>query len=117
MANSRATTVSEAEAQRFELPAFKNWRQFAALIDGYQIAEELGLDDSWYSTRKQHWKTTGEWNLDTLQLRLMLFFAFRSDYMTGYTYTEHDDIVDSLLQALSQQLDLPYEGKENDGKK
>ncbi|MEO1289458.1 MAG: hypothetical protein AAFV93_16970, partial [Chloroflexota bacterium] len=59
------------------------------------------------------WQETGDWELDVLHLRLVLFFAFRSDYMSGYTYTEHDEIVDSILNELSKQLDLPYAGKDN----
>lgn len=111
MSNSRATTIAEAEAQRFDLPTFKAWRQFAGMMDGYRIAEELDLDyHTWYPARKQHWETTGHWDLEPLYLRLMLFFAFRADYMSGYTYTEQDEIVDSLLHELSQQLNLPYDG-------
>ena len=113
MPNRKATSIEEANAQQFDLPNFKNWRQFAGLIDGYQILEELQLDKSWYGEQKSLWETTGTWELDALHLRLMLFFAFRSDYMSGYTYKEHDDIVDSILHELSQQLDLPYAGKDS----
>ncbi|MEM9953775.1 MAG: hypothetical protein AAF846_19355 [Chloroflexota bacterium] len=110
----RATTVADAKAQSFDLPDFKDWRRFAGLIDGYAIAEELKLEKSWHATQKTHWQETSDWELDVLHLRLVLFFAFRSDYMSGYTYTEHDEIVDSILHELSKQLDLPYAGRDND---
>ncbi len=117
MTDNKATTVAQAKSQMLVLPEFKHWRRFAALIDGYQIAEELELDyRSWYKIQLQHWQTSQTWGLDVLHLRLMLFFAFRSDYMTGYTYTEHDEIVDSLLHALAHKLNLPYSGKHSDGK-
>jgi hypothetical protein len=114
--DQQAETVVEAEAQQFTLPRFKDWRSFAGLMNGYSIATELGLDfHAWAGTQIGHWEETGAWNLDVLHLRLMLFYAFRADHMTGYTYTEHDDMADSLLHELSQQLNLPYEGKANDG--
>lgn len=43
-----------------------------------------------------------------LELRLMLFWACRADYFTGYTYHEHDDMADSLLRAISVKTGLPY---------
>lgn len=112
MTDDRANTVAQANAQHITLPEFKAWRRFAATIDGYAIAEEIDLDHrTWYTEQEQQWQTSGEWALDVLHLRLMLFFAFRRDYMAGYTYTEHDAIVDSLLHALSRQLNQPYAGK------
>lgn len=111
MNTKRATTVNDANAQKFSLPAFKQWRKFAGLIDGYQIADEMGLDyGAWYVEQEKRWRDAGAWTLDALELRLMIFLAYRSDYMSGYTYTEHDEIVDSLLYALSEVLDLPYAG-------
>ena len=44
-----------------------------------------------------------------LELRLMLFYQYRADYMSGYTYHERDHLVDSLLAALSEQTGQPYE--------
>ena len=115
MMSERATTVAEANAQKIELPAFKQWRAFAGTIDGYKIADELSLDyGAWYVEQEKRWRDTGAWELDALGMRLMIFLAYRSDYMSGYTYTEHDEIVDSLLHALSDLLDLPYAGKDAD---
>jgi hypothetical protein len=42
----------------------------------------------------------------------MLFYAYRSDYMSGYTYTENDELADSLLSAISEKLHLPYTPKQ-----
>ena len=106
-------TVAEAQKQEFTLPEFKQWRTFARSINGYKIAEELGLDfGKWTVEQVKHWKETNHWDLDILQLRIMLFYAFRSDYMTGYTYTEHDEMADSLLQAISKKSGHPYTPKQ-----
>src|SRR5688572_11544054 len=109
MEKKRAVTIAEAQAQTLTLPTFEGWRTFAGLMDGYKIADELGLDfHAWVIEEQKRWRETGRWDLDVLHLRLMLFQAFRSDYMTGWDYTEHDDIADSLLRALSEQLGQPY---------
>ncbi|KXK52494.1 MAG: hypothetical protein WA009_09720 [Phototrophicaceae bacterium] len=43
MRDGMAETVAEAEAQTLVLPKFEDWREFALLLDGYMVAEELGL--------------------------------------------------------------------------
>lgn len=111
----RATTLAEANAQTLILPAFKEWRRFATTLDGYKIAAELDLPTLWYAEQKAAWEKTHTWDgLDILHLRLMLFYAFRSDYLSGYTYTEEDEMVDSILHALSQRLNLPYDRRFTD---
>lgn len=120
MRNGMAETVAEANAQQYTLPAnLENWGAFALLIDGYKIAEELGIDlAEWIETQQQRFEQTGRWDMTVLELRLMLFQKQRSNYWAGYTYHEQDEAVDSLLRALSQKTGLPY-GQEglNDGEK
>jgi hypothetical protein len=105
-----ARTRAEADAQIYILPSsLDNWRECAALIDGYRIAEELGLDLlRWGGDQQREYDSSGEWKLGVLGLRLMLFYAFRADHMGGYTYHEHDAMADSLLRAVSAQTGLPY---------
>ncbi|MFO7323522.1 MAG: hypothetical protein DIU68_017470 [Chloroflexota bacterium] len=41
----------------------------------------------------------------------MLFYEFRADYWSGWTYHERDDLVDSLFLALSRATGQPYTPK------
>lgn len=109
MCDGMAQTIAQAEAQSFALPEFSRWREFAGLLDGYKIAEEMGgnLRD-WGAKQEAVYLRTGSWALTVLELRLMLFYEFRADYFTGYDYTERDEIVDSLLSALSLKTGQPY---------
>lgn len=110
---SPSKSVAEVQAQTLCLPEKfddKTWRQFAGSIDGYAIAQELGFDlIHWGSAQEQAYKQSGVWNLDVLELRLMLFYEFRADYMSGYTYHERDELVDSLLAALGQATGQAYQ--------
>lgn len=108
-----ALNVAQAEAQTLVLPAFKDWRRFAGSLNGYRIADELGIDLwAWSAEKRKHWEQTGQWALGVLSLRLVLFATFRYDYMTGYIYTEQDEYADSILQELSRLLDQPYTPKD-----
>ena len=102
-----ARTAAEAKAQPFEVPQdLEHWREFASLLDGYAIAQELGFDlMKWAPEQEQRYAQARQWELDTLGLRLMLFYEFRADHFTGYTYHERDETVDSLLQALRARVD------------
>lgn len=116
MRNGMAETIAEAEAQSFELPEFSNWRRFSVLLDGYKIAAEMGVDLGEWAVQQQNlYLETGTWDLSVLELRVMLFFQYRADYWSGYDYTERDPYVDSLLQTLSQKLNLPYQPKGDKG--
>lgn len=113
MASKRATSVAEANAQTFTLPTSldDNWRGFAGLLDGYQIGEELGFNVmTWSSETLKPAMASGQFTDDTsiLDLRLILFGLFRSDYFSGWTYHEHDREVDFVLQALSVKTGQPY---------
>ena len=110
MSDKRAETVAEAQSQTFTIPEFADWRGFAGLINGYKIAEELGLDfPKWGTEQKERWETSNQWDLDLLHLRIMLFYTYRADYMTGWDYTEHNEMADSLLQVISEITGQPYE--------
>ncbi|AFZ24725.1 hypothetical protein Cylst_2516 [Cylindrospermum stagnale PCC 7417] len=106
-------TVVKAQAQVFTLTEKfddQAWRQFARLIDGYAIAQELGFDlMTWGETQETAYRQSGIRHLNILELRLMLFYEFRADYMSGYTYHERDHLVDSLLAVLSKATDQPYQ--------
>jgi hypothetical protein len=110
MAEQMATTVAAADAQQITLPTqLGDWREFAGTLDGYKIAAELGFDlGQWSKNQEQQYEETQRWDLNVLELRLVLFYEFRADYFTGYTYHERDDLVDSLLCALSRKTGLPY---------
>lgn len=106
-------TVAEAQAQDFTLPEFKDWKKFARSIQGYQITKELGLNfHEWTRDQFNQWNETKQWDLDVLHLRIMLFYAFRRDYWMGYTYTEQDELADSLLQEISKKTGLAYTPKQ-----
>jgi hypothetical protein len=121
MRGRMAETSAEAQAQTLKLPQNidGDWRGFAGLMDGNQIAQEMGLDfHSWGQSQEEKYQNSGCWELPLLELRLMLFYEFRADHMTGWTYHERDSLVDSLLQSLSEKLGQPYTPMEhkNDGK-
>lgn len=116
MRDGMAETIAEAEAQTFELLEFSNWRRFSVLLDGYKIAAEMGFElGEWGARQEKIYNETGTWDLSPLELRVMIFYQFRVDYWTGYDYTECDECVDSLLRALSQKLNLPYQPKGDKG--
>jgi hypothetical protein len=108
-------TLDDAQTQPWQLPAQfddQTWRQFASQLDGYAIAKQLGFDlISWGAAQEQHYQQHGRWELHVLELRLMLFYQFRADYMTGYTYHERDDLVESLLLALSSASGQPFQSR------
>lgn len=115
----QASTVAEANQQQFTIPKSlaDNWRGFAGLINGYTIAEELNAKETkWSVDVVQQAMEQGGFASDVsiLDLRLMLFFAFRTDYFTGYTYTELNAEVDFILQALSEKTGQPYTPLESD---
>ena len=112
----KAETVAEATNQDFVMPsAFdRTWQSFAQQINGYAIAEELGLDfHEWGEGCLKQYNETGQWDLNILELRLMLFYLQRSLYHTGWTYDEYDNEVDSLLLALSTATGQPYTSKDD----
>lgn len=101
-----AKTRVEAEAQTLDLPPQfpANWRGVARLLDGYAVAGDMGLDfGTWTTAQVEAYYQSGVWNLTTIELRVMLFWAYRSDYFTGYTYNEHDRAVLADLDALGVQ--------------
>lgn len=109
MRDGMAETVEEAEAQTFTLPKFEHWREFALLLDGYKIAEEMGFTlFDWAYTQEEHFNRTHQWDLSILELRILLFSQCRADHMGGYTYHERDHWVESLLRMLSIQTGQPY---------
>lgn len=111
MRNGMAETIAEAEAQPLTLPALQDWREFALLLDGYMIANEMGIDYvQWSAEQDERYEQTGIWNLSVLELRLMLFYACRQERWTslpGDWY--YSKMADSLLRAISAQTGLAYQ--------
>ncbi len=108
-----AKTRAEAEAQDFTLPArYDDWGRFASLIDGYAIAEEMGLGKltDWVRPQIRVFEQTGEWPVETvMELRLLLFFKGRQGHFYGEPEHETFKVVHSLLKAISQRTGLPYD--------
>jgi len=98
-------TLEEAERQPFTLPALGDWVEFAALIDGYTIANELGFDLlDWANKRIDNYRETGYWHANIMELRLLLFFFFRADHFAGGSSWAE---ANSLLIELSRQTGQP----------
>lgn len=103
-----AQTRAEAEAQELVLPnQYEQWSEFAYLLNGYKIAEEMGFDlMEWRSKRLAEYEATGKWNANILELRLLLFAQARAAH---FSWGEPFDMVDSLLRELARQTGQHYE--------
>ncbi|HEX7005405.1 MAG TPA: hypothetical protein VF168_14570 [Trueperaceae bacterium] len=79
-----AATLAAAEAQHLAVPHPDRWFEFAHELDGYAIAEELGVDLSRTCSRlmDEH-GATGRWARSLLELRLVLFFLARASRFTA----------------------------------
>jgi protein-S-isoprenylcysteine O-methyltransferase Ste14 len=108
-----AKTRAEAEAQQFSLPArYEDWGRFASLIDGYAIAEEMGLGKltDWVRPQMRAFEQTGAWSVETvMELRLLVFFKGRQGHFYGEAEHETFKVVHSLLKAIAQRTGLPYD--------
>src|SRR5436190_13337836 len=64
--NEMAKTDAEANAQSFTLPAeLDSWRTLAGVLDGYEIAKELGFDlKEWAALQEGRYAQTGKWDLN-----------------------------------------------------
>ncbi len=106
MTSKMASTVAEAQVQAFTVPDMDEWRQFASLVDGYSVGQELGFHViDWSREQQVRYEETGTWDLSVLELRLMIFAQQRIDRWSGMTYHECDHIVESLLAALRQAVE------------
>jgi hypothetical protein len=106
---SGAKTLAEAQ-QPYQVPQNINDRTDAYLADGYAIANELGFDlREWGAAKEQNFHQTGEWELDELGVRLMLFYQDRALHFGGYTGHEFDYEIDTLLQKLAQLKATDYQ--------
>lgn len=73
-----ARSVTDAEAQRLEVPALDRWFEFAHTLDGYRIAEELGIDIAELARQmRSEYADSGRWLGTRLELRVMLFSRAR----------------------------------------
>lgn len=106
MRNDVAETIAEAEAQAFVVPTYEYWLQFAHLLDGYAICEELGL--RWQDWREQQLRqfTSASDSTNVLEARLLLFFEARAKRFTDGP--EPYARINALLQRIAQQTGQAY---------
>lgn len=107
---SVASTVAKANAQGFEPPRFfdEQWRECAQTIDGYAIAEELGLElTEWGSINLELVSRGGRTGLNFLELRLVLFFLQRSDYFSGGS-SSNEVPADQVFAEMAAVVGRPY---------
>ncbi len=77
-------SVAEAEAQVLHVPSplLEEWFDFAQSLNGYAVAEELGVDLGALSERLwSDYRITGRWSGTWLELRMVLFHEARSVHM------------------------------------
>ncbi len=78
------STVEEANAQTLDVPEYDGWFAFAHLLNGYDVADELGLELGTFSNEKSKlYGRTGMWEGTLLELRMVLFFEARALRMAG----------------------------------
>ena len=100
-----AKTILDANSQQY-IPG-EDLHVWAKNLDGYEIAKELGFDlKDWGAAQEENFHKTGTWNLNELEVRLMLFYIGRWLHFSGYTYREKDDVIESLLILLRQFRNL-----------
>ena len=108
--NSVASTVAEANAQRFEPPRSfdEQWRECARTIDGYAIAEELGRDlMEWGPMNLELVCRGGRTGLSLLELRMVLFYLQRSDYFVGGS-SSNEVRADQVFAEMAAVVGQPY---------
>ena len=107
MNDETARTIKAAEAQVFELPEYDYWVQFAHLIDGYAICEELGVRDTlWFEEHYEQFQTDPK-SLTVLDARLMLFFEARQ--MRFSSGPDNFTLINGLLQLIAEKTEKPYQ--------
>ena len=105
-----AKTAEQAKAQYFTPPAefTDDWPAIAATLDGYSIAEELGFDLMEWAPEQLHSIQDGRKpELSLLELRLVLFYVYRSDYFGG-GWSSHARYADDLFAAMAEQCGQHY---------
>lgn len=105
MSMNAAKTKAETEVQTFTVPSYDRWYEFAHLLDGYTICEEMGV--SWGAWREEHLqKLDSDPNsLTILDARLLLFFEARAmRFVEGYEPVKR---VKVLLALIALKKDNP----------
>lgn len=108
--DSVAKTAEQATAQNFTPPAefTTDWPALAATLDGYAIAEELGFDlMEWAPEHLRLIQNGRKPELSLLELRLVLFYVYRSDYFGGGS-NSHALYADDLFAAMAEQCGQIY---------
>lgn len=105
-----AGTVDEANAQTLVVPApcASEWFEFAHLLDGYAVAEQLGTDlADLANTQEATHRATSAWPGSLLELRLALFFQARAlRFAHGLEESpDHQALIANLLNAIASAND------------
>jgi hypothetical protein len=107
--NQRASTRAEAEAQTFTVPpTYDGWHQFAALLDGYAVLKDMGIENwgEWHRAQLDAYDKSGSWQTDLVGLRILLFLTARG--MRFAWGAEPFDRIDSLLHEIAGRTGQRY---------
>ncbi len=110
MPDEMVSTVAEANAQTLDVPEYEGWFAFAHLLNGYDVADELGLELSELSREKAAtYDRTRVWEGTLLELRMTLFFEARALRMAGApgydpnSDPEYREYIQGLLGAIKRK--------------
>jgi len=119
-----AQTVAQANAQETKFTNYELnvetsiWLSYAYTLDGYFIADEMGIDLLDWGGEKIHtYRVSKEWQLSLLELRLLLFlFGQLAENYFGETI-DIFEIVHSILTEIHNRKGIIYKGGEETYKK
>ena len=101
-----AKTIADAENQQFTVPAtYSDWGEFAHLLHGYAIFEEMGVERRYWLTLRREFEA-GERDLTVLEARLILFFEARRHHFDPYN--QNYVLVNNLLHFIAQKTGQLY---------
>ncbi|MBI5671656.1 MAG: hypothetical protein HZC41_26990 [Chloroflexi bacterium] len=101
-----AKTIAEAEAQSFTLPVYDRWFEFAHLLDGYAICDEMGVDWKDWARRCLEKLEANPESVTVLEARLLLFFKARMQRFT--LGVESYASINDLLKLIAHKTGQAY---------
>jgi len=113
-AHELVESVATAGAQSLVVPApmVERWFDFAHTLNGYALAEELGVDLGAMSERLwSGYRETGRWAGTLLELRMVLFHAARAIRFVGGLDEDPRYLADiaALLNAIAVSDDVRWQ--------
>lgn len=101
-----AKTVAAAQNQTFTVPDYEGWVQFAHLLDGYSICDDMGIAfQDWFRDTGAVYDANPD-QLSVLDLRMLLFFHARSlRFSMGI---EPFAFINTLMKQIAEKADQPY---------